>query len=411
MFRIVMRGVSHVSYFPLSPGKVVLCRACSRIRASLFLGAAMLLAVLLSACQTVALPAAQTHAPTSLPLRPVESATSQPQAPLKSTQGPWLEPSLAASEPTGGPALNREPAEPGLSTPSLSPTPDLYNGYTIDTLTHREYGGGVLAVQQLLAENSYFTRYSISYPSDGLTITGFMNVPRRGEAPYPVVIALHGYIDPAVYQTLDYTTGYADTLARAGFLVIHPNLRGYPPSDPGENLFRVGMAVDVLNLIALVKSQGGQPGPLAAADPEAIGLWGHSMGGGISTRVITVSPDIKAAVLYAAMSGDERQNFAAIYEWSYGERGIGELSVPEEELGRISPIYFLDRIQAAVSIHHGEADELVPPDWSLDLCARLEELEKEVECFSYPDQPHTFRDDGGALFMERVVDFYQRTLR
>jgi dipeptidyl aminopeptidase/acylaminoacyl peptidase len=135
------------------------------------------------------------------------------------------------------------------------------------------------------------------------------------------------------------------------------------------------------------------------------------MGGGISTRVITVNPEIKAAVLYAAMSGDERQNFRAIYEWSNGERGIGELSVPEEALSRISPVYFLDRIQAAVSIHHGEADELVPFDWSLDTCARLKELEKEVECFSYPGQPHTFREDGGETFMQRVVEFYQRTLR
>jgi dipeptidyl aminopeptidase/acylaminoacyl peptidase len=50
-----------------------------------------------------------------------------------------------------------------------------------------------------------------------------------------------------------------------------------------------------LNLIALIKQQGGKPGPLQLADPNAIGLWGHSMGGGVSIRVITVSPDVKAA--------------------------------------------------------------------------------------------------------------------
>ena len=94
---------------------------------------------------------------------------------------------------------------------------------------------------------------------------------------------MHGYIDPAVYNTFDYTTRYADALAGAGYIVLHPNLRGYQPSDNGENLFRVGMAIDVLNLIALVQSQSGGDDPLKNANPNAIGLWGHSMGGGITT--------------------------------------------------------------------------------------------------------------------------------
>jgi dienelactone hydrolase len=31
-------------------------------------------------------------------------------------------------------------------------------------------------------------------------------------------------IDPAIYNTLDYTTLYADALASAGYIVLHPNL-------------------------------------------------------------------------------------------------------------------------------------------------------------------------------------------
>jgi pimeloyl-ACP methyl ester carboxylesterase len=89
---------------------------------------------------------------------------------------------------------------------------------------------------------------------------------------------------------------------------MHPNLRGHPPSDNGDNLFRVGMAVDVLNLIALIKSQAGPAELFAKADSEAIGLWGHSLGGNIALRVLTIVPDIKATVLYASMSGDERKN-------------------------------------------------------------------------------------------------------
>ena len=293
--------------------------------------------------------------------------------------------------------------------PSLTSTPDPYAPWTIETLLKRSYGGGEIQDEQTLAVTSAFTRTLISYPSDGLKIYGFMNEP-KGEGPFPLIIAIHGYIDPAIYQTLDYTTGNADALARAGFMVIHPNLRGYFPSDSGENLFRVGMAEDILNLIQIVKDTGGKPGVLAKADPDSIGLWGHSMGGGITTRVVTVNPDVKAAVLYGAMSGDERRNYEAINRWSNGLRGLEELAVPQDALPRISPINFLDQIQAAISIHHGGSDELVPLAWSLETCERLQTLKKTVECFTYDGQPHTFSGDGGELFNQRVIDFFNRYL-
>lgn len=302
------------------------------------------------------------------------------------------------------------PIQSAPDAASPTPTPDPYAGMGIEDLAARSYGQGDLQIQQTLGTTPDFTRFLFSYPSDGLTIYGFMNVP-PGAGPFPVIVALHGYIDPAEYGTLDYSTRYADDLARAGYLVLHPNLRGYGPSDSGPNLLRVGMAVDVLNLIGIVRHTGGQPGPLEKANPDAIGLWGHSMGGGISLRVLTVSPDVKAAVLYSAMSGDDKQNFASIHQWSGGTRGYAETQVPDSALLRISPIYFLDRIQAAVSIHHGESDELVPLAWSLDLCSRLMALNKTVECFTYPGEPHTFTGDGDTLFVQRSIAFFDAHLK
>jgi dipeptidyl aminopeptidase/acylaminoacyl peptidase len=249
------------------------------------------------------------------------------------------------------------------------------------------------------------------YPSDGLNIYGFADIPSDQESPHPVIIALHGYIDPAIYNTLDYTTRYADVLAGAGYIVLHPNLRGYAPSDNGENLFRVGMAIDVLNLIALVQEQSGGSDPLRTADPQRIGLWGHSMGGGIATRVLTVTRAVKAAVLYAPMSGDEQKNFAAIRQWSGQTRGLDELNVPGEALARISPMYFFENITAAVSIHHGTADALVPLDWSVTTCDQLTALGKIVECHYYQDMPHTFYGLGDEEFIQNTVSFYHRFLQ
>jgi uncharacterized protein len=299
------------------------------------------------------------------------------------------------------------------SEPEPEPEPKRgpYWHLSIEHLLERSYGGGEVEVHQVMGRENGFTRYLISYPSDDLVIYGFANVPTTGSGPYPIIIALHGYVDPAVYRTLAYTTHYADTLAQADFIVLHPNLRNYPPSSSGENFFRVGMAIDVLNLIAIMEEQAGKPGLFENAIPNSIGLWGHSMGGGISLRVTVVNPSVRATVLYGAMSGDERRNFEAIYEWSDNHRGLEELAVPLEELDLIAPINFLDRIRASISVHHGEADQVVPLEWSLDLCRNLIELGMEPECFTYPGQRHTFNQTGNQVFMERVIDFYMRHLK
>jgi dienelactone hydrolase len=311
--------------------------------------------------------------------------------------------------PTPGPTdTPRSKPTTGVNSPTASPEP--YAGLLIADLIRRDYGGGALDIVDTLEVTDSFTRYLITYPSDGLTIYGFMNVPNEGSR-FPVVIALHGYIEAAAYKTLDYTKRYADELAEAGYFVIHPNLRGFPPSDEGDSAYRVGLAVDVLNLIAIVREQSQDPtGYLRRADADDINLWGHSMGGGVVLRVITVdnSPYIRAAVLYGAMSGDERRNYEKILQWSDGEVGEFELAAPLALLKAISPIYHLDRINAPLAVHHGLADDVVPPEWSADLCQRLEGLQQPVECHTYPAMPHTFHGANDQLFMERVVDFYDR---
>src|SRR5260221_6824892 len=161
-----------------------------------------------------------------------------------------------------GPSSVAIAAQSGPPKSSIQATADPFAGLSIAELVARTYGGGQVTIDQVLTTTAAFTRYLIHYPSDGLTIYGFMDVPAtppRSRSAYPVIIALHGYIDPSLYQTLDYTTGYADALAGAGYLVLHPNLRNYRPSDSMPNLLRAGFSIDALNLIAIVREQARQP--------------------------------------------------------------------------------------------------------------------------------------------------------
>ncbi len=306
-----------------------------------------------------------------------------------------------------------QPAEtPTASVPALDVPPDAtYTDLTIEALAARAYGGG--AVQDLgeLERTRLFSRRLFTYPSDGLTIYGFANIP-HGRGPFPVVILLHGYIDPAEYETVAYTRIYADRLAEAGYIVLHPNFRNYPPSDSGPNLFRVGFAIDTLNLVEIVRITSGQPGLLAEADGARIGLWGHSMGGGVALRTLTLGAAVDAAVIYAAMSGDEQRNFDHIYfNLSEQQRGLEERAAfADAPLADISPIHFYDRIAVPVSIHHGDADDIVPVAWSLELCGLLGGLGKVVECYYYEGEGHNLFGWDEFLLMQRTLNFFERTL-
>jgi dipeptidyl aminopeptidase/acylaminoacyl peptidase len=285
-------------------------------------------------------------------------------------------------------------SQPPISTPIS----DLY----ITSLRARNYGGAGIQVEQTLAVTRDFTRTLISYTSDGLKQYGFMNTP-KGAGPFPVVLVLHGYVNPRAYRTTTYTARDADALARAGFLVLHPDYRGHGRSQDGPNLFRSGYAIDVLNLIEQAKA-------LPRAKPNAIGIWGHSMGGGISLRVLAVNPNIKAAVLYGAMNADEELNTDRIKNVFRPGSTLPEDDVPKEEWASISPVNALGNIATPIQIHHGSRDFDVPVAWSDDLSAQLKALGKDVTYFKYAGQGHILQGSSYTTFMTRIVAFYKERL-
>lgn len=290
---------------------------------------------------------------------------------------------------------------------TLTPTIDPYKDLYISSLKNRGYGGGVLQNEGLISQETGFQRFQFKYRSEGLNLYGFIDVP-DGKGPYPVVILLHGAVDFSAYQTVDYTRRYADALAEKGFITINPNLRGYAPSQDGNNEFGVGDTIDVLNLISLIRSQAGISGLLENANATRIGVWGHSMGGGIVLRLLIVDLRIRAGLLYSSVNADEALNLA-----HFGNDGRREtkIKIPSSILKLISPSNYLQEIQVTVSIHHGAEDSVVPVKWSQDLCMQLKEMGKNVECYLYPQQPHTFQNSGDNQFISRMVDFFKKTLK
>ena len=270
------------------------------------------------------------------------------------------------------------------------PSQPFVNPSSLDALALKPYGLGELRVEYPWHNEEEFTRYYITYDSDDLNIHGYVNIP-LGKGPFPVVVALHGYIPAHEYQTLDYSTRYADSIARKGYIVLHPNMRGFPPSDyaPRRGDYHAGFTTDVMNLLEYVRQEAGQPGSIFEnADLSRVGLWGHSLGGSVALRVAALVPETKAVVLYAAVT----------QRYSNGSSGLR--------------IYDLENTEAAFQVHHGTADRIVRPQDSTRFCAQLEAAGADHECFFYEDSPHTFIRLGQAdpLFIQRVVDFYAQKL-
>jgi len=117
------------------------------------------------------------------------------------------------------------------------------------------------------------------------------------------------------------------------------------------------------------------------ADLERIGMWGHSMGGGVTLKVLTVDKRIKAAVLYSSVSADftdiiERWGPGCLGDVIEGEVAFGcnssdilPLSLPDnlvasyfnsvadpDMLEAVSPLYHLDFVTAPVQIVYGTED-------------------------------------------------------
>lgn len=348
---------------------------------------------------------------------------------------------LATAQPTNQPSVvvSTQPVQATVAAPTTSvptaapttlptptvpptPTPDpwvQYEPYTIEALRARSYGEGQIEIVRTMEQTRNFTRYLIAYKSDGLRVTGMMNLP-NGQGQFPVVILNHGYYPLDVYQTGNGSKLAADYLANRGFLTLSPDFRSHAGSDNAVNYFRAGHVIDTLNLIPLAQK-------LPQAQPGKVGMWGHSNGGAITAKALTISDQIAAAVIYSPASS----NIVEDYEFRVGRaRSRGgvptgpraaianvdtEFPVKPDEAPdlykRLSPLPYLQYVTAPVQIHWGTADETVPGKWPGDLLDGLKAAGKQVEYFEYPGQPHSFTGAANQLYLQRIADFFKQHLQ
>jgi dipeptidyl aminopeptidase/acylaminoacyl peptidase len=331
--------------------------------------------------------------------------------------------STPAAPPTSTATLVPAPTltETPTSTPLPTATPVL-NPLQIEAMRARNYPGSDIVIEKVLDPGVNYSRYYVSYLSEGLKIYALMTVP-NGEKPptgWPVIIFNHGYIPPEVYRTTERYVAYVDLIAHSGYIVFRSDYRGHDQSE-GEARGAYGApdyTVDVLNAVASVKRY-------PDADPGRIGMWGHSMGGYITLRSMVISKDIKAGVIWGGVvasyadlltgwrRGPSAQATPTPSARSWRFSLIGQYGSPEENpdfWNSISANSYLNDLSGPLQLHHSTTDEEVPLEFSENLFYQMLNANKYVEFYKYEGDNHNISNNFSTA-MQRSIEFFDRFVK
>ncbi len=344
-----------------------------------------LLAMLLAACASSA-------------AAPVDATTETPQVSLTDT--PTVIPTATATN---------------------SPTPVPLNPLTIESMRQRTYPGSAITFEQTLAPGANYKKYIVSYRSDGLKIYALMTIPTgaKPKTGWPVVVFNHGYIPPAQYKPTERYIAYQDAFARNGYIVFRSDYRGNGNSE-GNAKGGYGSpdyTIDVLNAVASVKQY-------RDADPNRIGMWGHSMGGQMTLRAMVISKDIKAGVIWSGVVAP----YADLLEhWRrrpvpnppptsdphWRDTLIGQYGTPEQNpqfWDSISPNTYVKDLSGPIQLHHSTTDPEVPYAFSQTLDQEIKAVGGTVEFYSYAGDDHNLSHNL-QLALRRSVAFFDKYVK
>ena len=233
---------------------------------------------------------------------------------------------------------------------------------------------------------------------------------REGQK-YPMIVYFyekmsqrhHEYSMP-VYDDRPHMSTYASD----GYLVLMPDIV-YDIGKPGSSALD-----DVTSAVRRVIELG-------YADPERIGLQGHSWGGYQSSFIVTQTDMFAAVVTGAPLTNLESMHNilykstggpnAPLIQWGQGRMGTTPWEDPEGYASQ-SPIRHVANIRTPFLILHGTADGAVDWNQGLEFYIAARRAGKQVILLSYPDEPHHLsRKENQKDFQRRMKEYFDHYLK
>lgn len=262
--------------------------------------------------------------------------------------------------------------------------------------------------------------------ADGQKLFGALLLPYGYTAGrrYPLIVHVYGgVLAPAGDWANPYrfvSRGYIDPLIRAG--------RGYAVLVPSMPLDAMGKASDpMLELNKSVQPAIDKVVEMGIADPDRIGVMGHSYGGYTVYSLVTQTGRFKAAVAYAGFTDmlslygglDPRYRFSELVNpWTvpFGvETQQQRMGAPPwkdlERYLRNSPYIHADKVTTPLLMIHGELDSY-PLSQAEKFFVALNRMGKRAKLVRYLGEGHVVESPGNIMDMwEHILNWFDEFLQ
>lgn len=268
-----------------------------------------------------------------------------------------------------------------------------------------------------LTNNSFGSSMLISWHSiDGQVLQGALLLPAdyKPGTRYPLVVNIYG---GAYESRLLNRFGLSGTgvdnmqiLATRGYAVLLPDTPLHQETPMQDILKTVMPGVDTVVSLGI-------------ADPDRLGVMGHSYGGYSTLALIVQTTRFRAAISSAGISDlvsdyGYMDKTGADSSVGWAETGQGRMGgTPWQYRARYienSPVFYLDRVETPVLLVHGELDRSVPCQQAEEVFIGLRRLGKEVVYAKYAGEEHwpgTWSPANISDYWNRVIDWFDRHLQ
>ena len=197
----------------------------------------------------------------------------------------------------------------------------------------------------------------------------------------------------------DRGVNHLQLLATRGYAILFPDAplqEGTPMSD---------LAKTVLPGVDRVVEMG-------IADPERLGVMGHSFGGYCVLALIAQTTRFKVAISSGGFGNwigtynQMRRDGSTYARWTTERRLGGTPWQSRDRYIENSPIFYLDRVHTPLLLLHGELDNAVPSFLADEIFTGLRGLEKWAMYVKYEGESH----DPAAWEYENQVDYWERII-
>ena len=218
---------------------------------------------------------------------------------------------------------------------------------------------------------------------------------------YPVYVAIYG--GPGVNTVSDSWGGsnlmWYQYLAQEGYIVVSVDPRGTPLRGRKfeHSTYKELGKLETEDFIDFAKYLGSQD----YVDSDRIGIQGWSYGGFMTLLCMTKGADVYSAGISVAPVTNWKY-----YDTVYTERFMQTPQENESGYEDNSPVNHADKLEGALLLVHGSADDNVHFQNSMEMVNALVEANKDFDFFAYPDRNHGIYGGNTRLHLfNMMMDF------